>query len=244
MKSRFLLGVLCTVLSVQAQTPLRLSGSTTVKGVLEPKQAALEAAVGRQVEFSGTGTNTGLMSLATGSADVAMLSTPLEEVAKAINEKHPGRVDPAQFDAVRIGEVKIVFIVNPRNPVRTLTSAQLADILLGKIVNWKQVGGANAPIVVVSLANGGHLLQEQLLHGSAITETARSVPNAMQIPVVVAQDPNAIGIISTAHARGHTSVIQTDANVVTPLFLVTKGAPTPDAKKLVEVARSLLGTSS
>lgn len=244
MKLQLAVAALCFGLTLHAQTPLRLSGSTTVKGALEPRQSVLESAVGRQIEFSGTGTNAGLISLMSGSADVAMLSSPLDEVARAINEKTPGRVDASGLSAVHIGDVRIVFIVNPHNRVRALTSAQLADVLLGKIVNWQEVGGLDAPIVVVSLANGGPLLQEQLLHGQPVTSKARAVSNATQIPVVVAQDPNAIGIISTAHARGQTSVVQTDANVVAPLFLVTKGAPKGAAEKLVETARKLLTLAS
>ena len=235
---------LCVGLTLHAQTPLRLSGSTTVKGALEPKQSLLELAVGRSIEFSGNGTNAGLISLVSGAADVAMISTPLDEVARSINEKTPGRVDLASLSAAHIGEVRVIFIVNPHNQVRALSSAQLSDILLGKLANWKEVGGADAPILVVSLANGGHLLQEQLLHGASVTSTARGVANATQIPVVVAQEPNAIGIISTVHARGQTSLVQTDANVVAPLFLVTKGAATGPAQKLVETARKLLAPAT
>jgi phosphate transport system substrate-binding protein len=244
MKLPFVIGALCLGLSLHAQTPLRLSGSTTVEGALEPKQSALESAVGRHIEFAGNGTAAGLLTLLGGGADVAMLSSPLEEVAQGINARQPGRVDASLLRAAYVGDVKIVFIVNPRNHVRSLTSAQLADVLTGKITNWKEVGGEDAPIVVVSLANGGPLLQEKLLHGQSITSKARAVANATQIPGVVAADPHAIGIVSSSHARGQTSVVQTDATIIEPLFLVTKGNPTAEQKKLVDTARKLLGGNS
>jgi phosphate transport system substrate-binding protein len=41
----------------------------------------------------------------------------------------------------------LVFFVSEENPVKALTSAQLADIYTGKITNWKDVGGADAPIL-------------------------------------------------------------------------------------------------
>jgi phosphate transport system substrate-binding protein len=244
MKFQLAVAALCFGLTLHAQTPRRVAGSTTVKGALEPKQGALEKAVGRHIQFTGNGTNAGLMSLVLGDADVAMLSTPLDEVVQAINEKTPGRIDASQLKATRIGDVKIVFIVNPHNRVRTLSAAQVADVLVGKITNWNEVGGEDAPIVVVSLAHGGPLLQEQLLHGQAITDKAKGVANATQIPSVVAEDPNAIGIISTAHVRGKTSVVQTDANIVAPLFLVTKSGANPEQQKLIESARKLLGEVS
>jgi phosphate transport system substrate-binding protein len=244
MKFQLAVAALCFGLTLHAQTPLRVAGSTTVKGALEPKQGALEKAVGRHIQFTGNGTSAGLISLVLGDADVAMLSTPLAEVVQAINEKSPGRVDASQLQATHIGDVKILFIVNPHNRVRILTAAQLADVLVGKITNWKDVGGDDAPIVVVSLAHGGPMLQEQLLHGQAITEKAKGVANATQIPSVVAEMPYAIGIISTAHVRGKTSVVQTDANIVAPLFLVQKSGSNPDQQKLIDSARKLLADAS
>jgi len=240
MKQLFVAIGFCIAFSLHAETPLRLSGSTTVKAALEPKHAALESAVGCQIEMSGTGTAAGLLSLTIGTAEVAMLSAPLEDVARGINEKTPGRVDPKQFHAEHIGDARTVFIVNPHNHARSLSFAQLGDILTGRITNWKDVGGADAPITVVSLGNGGPLL-EHFLRGGSITSAAHTVANATQIPTIVAQDPNAIGIISAAHARGQTSLIQTDANIAAPLFLVTKGEPNGKVLKLVEAARALLG---
>lgn len=241
MKLHVAAATLCCALTLHAQAPLRLSGSTTVKGALEPKQAALETAVGRSIQFSGTGTSAGLLSLVSGVADVAMLSMTLEDAARMVNERSPGKVNPAEFRAVRIGDARTVFIVNPHNPVRMLTAEQLGSILTGKITNWKDVGGADAPIVVVSLGTGGSLL-EHLLQGQPITASAHTVPNATQIPVWVARERNAIGIISATHARGQTSVVQTDAQIAAPLYLVTKGEPDGALRKLEETARTLLAT--
>lgn len=239
MKIHLTVALLGLGLSLHAEPPLRLTGSTTVKGALEPRHAVLESAVGRPIEFSGTGSTAGLLSLVGGDCDVAMLSVPLADVARVINQRTPGRVDPSRLRAAHIGDVRTVFIVNPHNSVRKLTADQLSDVLTGKITNWKDVGGANARIEVVSLANGGPLL-EHLLRGSPVTAGARTVPNATQIPVLVAQDTNAIGIISAAHPRGQTSVIQTDAVVVAPLFVVTQGEPSPAVQTLIATARHVL----
>jgi phosphate transport system substrate-binding protein len=239
MKSLCVVAAFCCVLTIHAQVPLRLCGSTTVKSALEPRQATLEAAVGRPIEFSGNGTAAGLLSLAAGNADVGMLSLPLEEVAENVNRRTPGCVDPKQYRAERIGTARTLFIVNPHNGVRALRTGQLAEVLAGRIANWKEVGGIDAPIVVVSLGNGGSLL-DPLMHGQNITPRARIVSSAMQIPVIVAQDPNAIGIISAAHPRGPTTVLQTDTDIEAPLFLVTKGEPAGLALKLVQTARKLL----
>jgi phosphate transport system substrate-binding protein len=215
-----------------------------VQGALEPHRAALETAIGRKLEFAATGSNAGLASLAAGNADFAMIASPLEEVIRRLNTRNSAAIDASQFHTAAIGQVKIAFIVHPRNPARALTSVQVADILTGKIKNWKEVGGRDAPIVVVSLANAGSLIRDTLLRGAVITADARLVPNATQIPGVVAQEVNAIGIISTAHVKGPTSLVQTDAEIFVPLFLVSRGEATAEVKIFVETARKLLNRTS
>jgi phosphate transport system substrate-binding protein len=223
-----------------AQAPLRVHGSTTVESALEGKHAELENLVGRKIEFSATNTTAGLASLAAGRADMAMLSSPIEEVANRLNERTPGSIDLSQFRAAFIGQAKIAFIVNPRNRIRKLSAGQLTEIFTGKTTNWKEVGGADAPITVVTLLNASPLVQNSLLRGAQITSAARLMPTATQIPVVVAQEPNAIGIISTTHVKGPTSLVQTDVEISVPLLLVTKGEPKPAEKLLIDAARKLL----
>ena len=82
MKFQLLAAVLCCAMSVHAQGALRLAGSTTVQAALEPKHQALEAAVGAPIQLTGSGTATGLVSLLSGAAYIAMLSAPLEDVAR------------------------------------------------------------------------------------------------------------------------------------------------------------------
>jgi phosphate transport system substrate-binding protein len=231
-------------LYVPPAAPLQLHGSTTVEGALGVHRAELETLVGRKVEFNGTGSSVGLASLAAGDTTVAMISSPLEEVVTKLNARAPGTVKPETLRATLIGHSRVAFIVNPRNRVRALSTAQITDIFLGKIKNWREVGGVDAPIVTVALANGGPLIPDALLHGAPIVATARFVPNAAQIPGVVAQDPSAIGIISTAHVKGPTSLVQTDVDISLPLYLVTRGEPQGDEAKLIAAAQKILGRAN
>lgn len=244
MKFPALFLVLCTVLPLEAQPVLRLHGSTTVKGAIDPKQEAIEAAIGSRLDLQAVGSNTGLLTLASHGTDVAMIAGPLEELAQRLNEKKPGTIDAADYRAAEIGTVRLAFIVNPRNVVRHLTASQLKDLLTGKAKNWKEVGGGNVPVMVVSLANASSLVQEKLLQGEPIAPKARRLATATQIPPVVAQEPGAIGIISAAHLRGKTSLITTDAEMLVPLFLVTKGEPNALQQKLIDTARKLLNETS
>lgn len=232
--------VACLAVSVQAETPLRLAGSTTVKNVIEPHLQALETAAARPIQISATGSVTGLASLALGSADVAMVSLPIEEAVQSVNAKNPGRVDPGQLHVESVGETSMVFIVNPHNPVRSLTGEQLGAVLSGATSNWKALGGPDEPIHVIVLGTGGALL-DRVLHGRPLVASSRPVSNASQIAVIVAQDPQAIGLINATHPRGQTSVLQTDVVFSAPLLLVTKGEPSEPVRKLIAAYRQLSG---
>lgn len=221
--------------------PLHLSGSTTVAGAIASRLAEIQSTSHLVLQVSAQSSTYGLLSLANGDCDVAMVSGSIEDTAAMANQKQGGAVNLAQYASARIGEERLVFIVNPHNLVRELSKRQIAAIYTGKVRNWKEVGGADAPITVVTLRDSTNIVQDSVLGGVPITHDAKPVPSAAQIPSIVANDPNAIGIISTAHARGTTTILKTDAEVAVPLFLVTKGAPTSDESALIAACRTQLG---
>lgn len=231
--------VLCVAPSLLAQATVRLHGSTTVQAALEARRTELEAKAGVKLELRAFGSASGLLALASGAADIAMISSPLEDAVRSARKKSDN-IDAVQFRAAPIGTIRLAFIINPRNSVRRLNSAQLRGVFSGEIENWSELGGARQPIVVVTLANAGSLVEDKLLGGGKITERARSVPNAAQIPAVVAQDMGAIGIVSLAHARGQTSLVATETEIAVPLLLVTKGEPGATERRVIEAAQALL----
>lgn len=230
----------CALVRAFAQDPCRLAGSTTVAGALLPVRDQLEQAIGRKLEVTANSSVHGLAAIRAGTADLAMVSDSTDEVVKLLNTRTPGAAVADEFRSSSIGDVQLLCIVNPRNNVRQLTHDQLVGVFTGRITNWKDVGGATAPIVVVSLANPTALVQDKLLDGKSVTAQARLVPTAGQIPAVIAAEPNAIGIISSVHPRGKTSVVHTEPAVSIPLFLVARGDPTAEQQKLIAAARRLL----
>jgi phosphate transport system substrate-binding protein len=223
-----------------AQEPLKVVGSTTVAGALDGRQSELEAKVGREIEFIGTSSTLGLEALAKGDADMGMISNPLEEIAAGLNAKNAGLVDPKAYRVALVGHAKLRFVVNPRNPIRQVTTAQLGDLLAGKIKSWAEVGGLDAPVLVVAIGRPGAELRDTVMHGANFPATTRIVISADQIASVVSSIPNAIGVITAAHKRGQTSILQTDVDIELPLFLVTKGEPDPVQAKLIAAAQAAL----
>lgn len=79
----------------------------------------------------------------------------------------------AQLEQKPIGRDALVFIVNEENPVQSLSQQQLRDIYAGKITNWKDVGGADLPIVAFQRredSGSQTLFQKLLIQGGELMD--------------------------------------------------------------------------
>jgi phosphate transport system substrate-binding protein len=215
-----------------------LNGSTTVMNALVmPKKAQIEAASGQQITVVGNGSQRGLADLLAGKAQIGMISAPLDEEVTKINAKQPGSIDPTKLTAHLVGETRVAFAVHPSNPVRTLTSVQLADIFTGTIKNWKDVGGADLPIVVVAAQPGDgvrSMVESKFLKGGDFTKDTRAMSNALQIAKVVAQLPGAIGVLAAVSIDSSVGELKADVAIAQPLILVTTGEETQPVRKVIE----------
>lgn len=170
------------------------SGSTTVQPVA---QAAAEQFMkqnsGANVTVQGGGSSVGITQVAEGSVNIGNSSRDLTD-----EEKSKGLVDH------QIAYDVIVMIVNKNVSVSNLTKDQAKGIFVGTIKNWNQVGGPNAPIVVVvrDSASGTREMFDQKILGKTSTNPVS--------PVAGAQETNSNGIMvqkvgSTRNAIGYTS---------------------------------------
>ena len=224
-----------------AQSVVKVTGSTTINAILfQPHKSDIEKGAGVSIEVIGNSSSRGLTDLVGGRSDIAMISSPLAEIAQKVNEKTPGAVDASGLREFKIGESRLVFIVHPTNPVKSLTLAQLRDVFAGKVTNWKELGGADAPIAVVTEGPGNGMrttIEDKIMGGVPFTSQARVVVNAPQMPVIVKQLPSAIAFATPKVAEGSgVTIVKTDKPIVQSLFLVTKGAPSPTLTKVVEAA--------
>ena len=77
-----------------------------------------------------------------------------------------------------IGRDALVFLVNPANPVKSLTRDQLMDIYTSKAVNWKDVGGEDLPIVAYQrIENSGSqvMMEKQVMQGTPMMEAPKEL---------------------------------------------------------------------
>ena len=98
-----------------------------------------------RISVTGGGSGTGLAAMLNGTVDIANASREIKpEEISAAQEKG---LAPRQ---ITVANDAIAVIVNPANPVQRLTLQQISDIYTGKITNWREVGGADRPIVLLS----------------------------------------------------------------------------------------------
>lgn len=235
---------------------LVMDGSTTV---LPFGQAAAEqfmkVSPGAKISVSGSGTGNGFKSLADGSAHIANASRFIKdsEVKTCMDKK----VYPVPF-AVALD--CIVPIVNPSNPVKNLTKAQLKDIYSGKITNWKDVGGDNRPIVVVGrdTSSGTYgTWQEMVMDAGGktrVTPRAQVSASSGAMLNAVANNKNAIGyegmgyVIKTVKGLSVDGAQATAANarngkypLARYLYMFTKGWPSGQLLDFINFMQGVAG---
>lgn len=150
MRKWFLLAALAALAACgKKDASLKIAGSDTMVQLGQSLVKAYMAAnPGKSASVQGGGSGTGIAALLNGSTDIASAS----------REMKPKEWDLAKSKGINIKEYVIALdalavVVHPSNKVSKLTIAQLSDIYAGKITNWKEVGGADKEILVISREN-------------------------------------------------------------------------------------------
>lgn len=249
MKSR-LLGICCAcvVSATWAQT-LDIPGSTTVQTrILGPAAPALKAKTGLELKLLPTGSGKGLLLLVEGKASVSAASESLDEVIASAKKAAPEKqvAFPATLMFHELARDDVVVIVNSANPVQSLTKAQLKDLHTGKIANWKEVGGPDVPVKVITGSPGSAtraVFQKQVMDGSEYTSSTMEMRATPAEVGEVARNTGAIGVVSTIFAQAGGSKIKVvkGVDLSRPLAFITVGKPSADVQKLLDFVRSAEG---
>ncbi len=208
----FIALVVLSAATMAMASPIVMDGSTTV---LPFGQAAVEQFMkenaGVKFSVSGTGTGNGFKSLADGSAQIANASRFIKDSEiKSCMDKN---VYPVPF-AVALD--CIVPIVHKDNPVKGLSHAQLKDIYSGKVTNWKEVGGADAPIVVVGrdTSSGTYGTWQEMImdkgEKTRVTPKAQVASSSGAMLSSVSKNKNAIGYEGMGYVNKTVKGLQVD----------------------------------
>lgn len=241
---------------------IQIKGSDTMVNLGQAwAEKYMEKNPGDFVAVTGGGSGTGLSSLISGSCDIAMSSRPIKEKEIAIAQKKS--INPYE---IKIALDGLAVVVNPSNPVNRLTIGQLAEVFSGRAPGWKELGGKDEKIVVLSreVNSGTHVyFKEHVLRKNDVNSREEFAPGALMlsssqaIADEVAGNPSAIGYygmgyiskkqmpVAVAKDAGSEYVEPIIVNVINgkypisrPLYLYTNGAPEGPVKKFVDFALS------
>ncbi len=149
------------------------------------------------IAVTGGGSGTGIAALINGTVDIANASRPMKE--NEIEDARSNGIEPVEH-VVAIDALAV--IMHPENPVSQLTIEQLSDVFTGRIGNWKELGGDDAPIIIVSReTNSGthvYFLEEVVRRGDSdntdiFAPQTLLMPSSVGITSEIRRNPNAIG---------------------------------------------------
>jgi phosphate transport system substrate-binding protein len=148
-------------------------------------------------------------------------------------------------------------IVNPRNKVKNLSIDQLSQIYQGKITNWKEVGGDDLQIVVISRDSSSGTFEawaEMVLNKAKVTPRAQMQASNGAIVQTVSKNRYAIGYIGLGYinksikpltVNGVEATLETAFSktypVSRPLYMYTNGKPAGKVAKYLEFVLSPQG---
>lgn len=243
-----LLGAMA-VTSVSAKETISAVGSSSVTPLMEVfSETYMKTHSNVFIEVQGPGSSAGVKAAKNGSADLGMSSRNLKD-----SEKEPA------LKELTVALDGIAVVVNPKNDLNGLTAEQVTAIYKGEITNWKDVGGADKPIVAITrdTASGTRGAFEDIMKlkkkisgkkVSAISQRAQVANGNGALKTMVASNPYAIGYISLGTVDNSVNALSIDGTpasvdnvkngsykVARPFLVLYKdGKPSAETQKFLE----------
>ena len=236
--------------TAMAASSIVIKGSTTV---LPVAQGTLEAFMkknpGVQMSLSGGGSGEGIKALIDKTANIATSSREIKnnEVALAKSKGINPVVHVVAYDA-------IIPVVHPKNKVSNLSIDQLSQIYQGKITNWKEVGGDDLKIVVISRDSSSGTFESWdhfVMKKAKVTPKAQMLASNGALVTAVSTNKYAITYLGMGYVNKLVKAVQVNgiaANASTALsreypmsrelYMYTNGEPQSDVAKYIAFVKS------
>ncbi len=246
-------------------TTLQIKGSDTMVNLGQAwAEAYMKQNPGISIAVTGGGSGTGVTAMINNTCDIAEVSREMKD----------GEIKLAESEGVTPKKIVVALdglavVVHPDNKISELTIDQLAGIFTGKIKNWKELGGHDAKIVLLSreVNSGTHVYFKEhvLRHGKSdgkeeFAAEALLLSSSQAIADEVSQNHDAIGYYgmgyitskekalkiskdrnSPAEAPTMENVVSNAYPISRPLLMYTKGEPEGLVKNLIDYILSPAG---
>ncbi|HDP36694.1 MAG TPA: phosphate ABC transporter substrate-binding protein [Candidatus Atribacteria bacterium] len=225
---------------------LVVQGSTTV---LPIAQAAAEVFMQNNpqanISVRGGGSGNGIAALIEGTCDIADASRPMKVKEILLCQKKG--ISPVPHIVAMDG---IAVIVHSSNPIQGLNMEQIKDIYTGKLTNWKELGGRDQKIVVVSRDSASGTFEtfnEIVLKGEKVIPEALAQASNKTVATIVATTKGAIGYVGLGYLSETIKALPVNGiaperetvgsgkyPISRPLYMYTNGAPQEVAKDFID----------
>lgn len=227
-----------------------VSGSTTVQPLAEKlAEAFMTENTGVRIDVQGGGSSVGVKAAGQGTSDIGMASREIKES------------EMVEFPNLKIFVIArdgIAIVAHPDVPVSDLTVEQVRDIFSGKVTNWKDFGGEDHNIIVVSREEGSGTRGafEEMVMGEDALITATAILQASNgsIRTTVSTTPYSIAYLSFGYLDDTIKTISIDGvaptepnaadgsyPIVRPLNMLTDGEPEGMVKAFLDFILSEAG---
>ncbi len=223
---------------------ITFAGSTTVQPLADKLGVAFNVHHPQlKLDIAAGGSVIGIKAVHDGTADIGMASRALTPE------------ETAGIEQYQIANDVIAIVVNQSNPITGVTSSQLRDIYLGKIVNWAELGGPDRPIVPVvrEMSSGTRGAFDELVLEKRTPQSENLQPavTAGDAALLVSTTPGSIGYVGFGNLGSKLKILAIDGiipsqatvqdrsyQLVRPLLLLTGSLTQPLAKTYIDFALS------
>jgi len=239
--------------AAHAAQSIVIKGSTTV---LPIAQAALEAYMKAnkdvQISLSGAGSGDGIKALIDKTTDIANSSREIKKEEISLAEKKGVKpvAHVVAYDA-------LIPVVHPKNKIKDLSIDQLSQIYQGKITNWKEVGGEDLKIVIISRDSSSGTFESWdhfIMKKAKVYPRAQMMASNGTIVTAVANNRYAIGYLGIGYINKSVKPLQVNGVVGSAetvlsnkyplarnLYMYTNGEPTGEVAKFIAFVKSVQG---
>jgi len=223
-----------------------VEGSTTVLPIAQKTaEVFMNSNPGADISVRGGGSGVGIASLIDKNCDIAGSSRSMKdtEYDKAASNGVEAKANVIAMDGICI-------IVHPSNDIGAMTKKQIKDIYTGKISNWKEIGGPDEKIVVISRDSSSGTFEafgELVLKGDKVRPDALLQASNQAVASTVSRTQGGIGYVGLGYVTSLVKAVDVDGikasketvltgkySVGRPLFMYTNGAPKGLAKQFID----------
>ncbi len=229
----------------EQQKGITVAGSTSVQPFADKwAEVYMEEHPDRVVNVQGGGSSAGIQATKSGVAQIGTSSRELKPEEKDLHE-------------IVVARDGLAIIVHPTNSINNLAVEQVKAIFAGNIRNWKEIGGNDTAITVVTREEGSGTrgaFQEMVLKKQRVYKGAIVQDSNGTVREIIAGDPYAIGYISLGLVNDKVKALHLDGiepaennillkkyKLVRPFLFVTKDVPSGESSDFIDFVLSKEG---